>query len=92
MLICTDTTCRLDGDITVATAALILDELKPQIADGLQMLDFSGVKQVDSSVLALIMSCQREAAQYHRRLQLSGLSGSITTLADLYGVDSFLQS
>lgn len=92
MLTCTDTACRLDGDITVASAALILDELKPRIADGLQTLDFSGVTQVDSSVLALIMSCQREAAQFHRRLHLSGISGNITTLADLYGVDSFLQA
>lgn len=92
MLRCTDTACRLDGDITVTSAALILDELKPHIADGLQTLDFSGVTQVDSSVLALIMSCQREAAQFHRRLHLSGISGNITTLADLYGVDSFLQA
>jgi len=92
VLTCTDTACRLDGDVTVANAALILDELKPKIADGLHMLDFSGVAQVDSSVLALIMSCQREAAQFHHRLHLSGLSGSITKLADLYGVDSFLQA
>ena len=92
MLTCTGTACRLDGDITVENAALVLDELKPQIAGGLQMLDFSGVTQVDSSVLALIMSCQREAAQYQRRLQLSGLSGNISTLADLYGVESLLQA
>ena len=92
MLACTDTTCLLDGDITVASAAPILDELKPHIADGLQTLDFSGVAQVDSSVLALIMSCQREAAQFNRRLHLTGISGNITTLADLYGVDSFLQA
>ena len=92
MLTCTDTACRLGGDITVASAAPILDELKSQIAHGLQTLDFSGVTQVDSSVLALIMSCQREAAQYQRRLHLTGISGNITTLADLYGVDSFLQA
>lgn len=92
MLTCTGTACRLDGDITVANAASIQDELKPKIADGLQLLDFSGVTQVDSSVLALIMSCQREAAQYQRRLHLSGLTGSVTTLADLYGVESFLQA
>mgnify|MGYP002336034366 CR=1 FL=1 len=89
---CTDTACRLDGDITVANAAWIQDELKPKIANGLQLLDFTGVTQVDSSVLALIMSCQREAAQFQRRLRLTGISGNITTLADLYGVDSFLQA
>lgn len=92
MLACTDNECRLDGEITVETAASLLDELKPRIADKLPALDFSGVTQVDSSVLALIMSCQREAAQHHYSLHFSGLSGNITTLADLYGVDSFLQA
>lgn len=54
------------------------------------MLDLSGVAQVDSSVLALIMACQRVAAQHQRKLLISGLSDNITTLADLYGVDFIL--
>ena len=91
MLACTDTECRLDGEITVETAATLLDELKPHIADKLPALDFSGVTQVDSSVLSLMLSCQREATQHNYHLHFSGLSGSITTLADLYGVDVFLQ-
>lgn len=90
MLICTDTACRVDGAITVASAKQFLDELKPKIAEGLQMLDLSGVAQVDSSVLALIMACQRVAAQHQRKLLISGLSDNITTLADLYGVDFIL--
>lgn len=92
MLACTDIECRLDGEITVETVASLLNELKARIADKLPALDFSGVTQVDSSVLALILSCQREAAQQHYRLHFSGLSHKITTLADLYGVDAFLQA
>lgn len=82
----------MDGEITVANAALLLDELKPHIADKLLTLDFSGVMQVDSTVLALMLSCQRAAAQHNYRLHFSGLSSSITTLADLYGVETFLQA
>jgi len=92
MIACTDAECRLDGEITVETAASLLDELKPRIADKLPALDFSGVTQVDSSVLALMLSCQREAAQHNYSLHFSGLSQNITTLADLYGVDAFLQA
>ena len=92
MLTCANSECRLGGEITVETAASLLDELKPLIADRLSALNFSDVTQVDSSVLALIMSCQREAAQHNYSLHFSGLSGNITTLADLYGVDSFLRA
>lgn len=92
MLACTDIECRLDGEITVETVASLLNELKTRIADKLPALDFSGVTQVDSSVLALILSCQREAAQHQYRLHFSGVSSKIATLADLYGVDSFLQA
>lgn len=91
MLACTDSECHLDGEISVKTAAPLLNELKPRIANQLTTLDFSGVTQVDSSVLALMLSCQREAAQHHYRLHFSGLSRNITTLADLYGVVFFLQ-
>lgn len=87
MLVCTDTECRLDGEISVETAAALLNELKPRIASHVPTLDFSGVTHVDSSVVALMLSCQREAAQHQYRLHFSGLSQNISTLADLYGVD-----
>lgn len=91
-MLCTVTECRLDGEISVETAATLLNELKPHIANQLPTIDFSGVTQVDSSVLALMLSCQREAAQHNYRLHFFGLSRNITTLADLYGVDFFLQA
>lgn len=92
MLTCNGTTCRVDGDITVSSAASIIATLKTHIAADLHTLDFSGVAQVDSSALALIIGCQREAAQYQRRLQVTGLPDSLRKLADLYGVTSFIQA
>lgn len=92
MLQCTDTECRLDGEISVETASLLWNELKPRIAKRLTTLDFSGVTQVDSSVLALMLRCQREATQYDSRLRFSGLPPSVSTLADLYGVDFFFKA
>lgn len=92
MLECSNTECRLNGEITVETAATLLGELKPRIANQMPALDFSDVTQVDSSVLALMLSCQREAAQHNYRTRFAGLSKNITTLADLYGVDFLLQA
>ena len=90
MVDCDEAQCRLQGEITLGNAASILDELKPRIAKKVPLLDFSGVAQVDSTALALILSCMREAEQQNYRLRLSGLPTSITTLADLYGVAPFL--
>lgn len=90
MVECDEVQCRIQGEITLANAASILDELKPRIAKKIPLLNFSGVAQVDSTALALILSCMREAEQQNYRLRLSDLPTSITTLADLYGVASFL--
>lgn len=92
MLQCSDAACRLDGKITVDTAGQLFNELKPFIEKGISTLDFSNVTEVDSSVLALMLSCLREASQRDRDLHFSGLSKKITTLADLYGVGFFLSA
>lgn len=92
MVDCDEAQCRIQGEITLVNAASILDELKPRIAKKIPLLDFSGVAQVDSTALALILSCMREAEQQNYRLRLSGLPASITTLADLYGVAPFLHT
>ena len=92
MIECDDTQCQIKGAITVENATSILAELKPRIAEKIPLLDFSGVTQVDSAVLALILSCMREAAQQKYILLFSGFSTSVTTLADLYGIAPLLQA
>ena len=92
MIECSATLCRIDGEITLANAASLLTELKPHIAQQLPSVDFSAVTYVDSSALALILSCMREAEQHHYHLQFSGFPASVTTLADLYGIAPLLQT
>ncbi|MEQ1592271.1 MAG: STAS domain-containing protein [Thiobacillaceae bacterium] len=91
MIECDDKQCHVSGDITVECAASLLNELKPHIAKNVSELDLSGVSNVDSTVLALILSCKREAQLRERTLRLSGLPASVITLADLYGISSLLQ-
>lgn len=92
MLECDASQCRLRGDITLANAASLLEELKPRIAEKIPLLDFSGVAQVDSTALALILSCLRAAEHRNYRLRLTGCPASITTLADLYGVTPLINT
>ena len=60
--------------------------------DRVVLLDASPLQQFDSSALAVILACRREAMAAGRRLQVQGLSERLTELARLYGVLDWLQA
>jgi len=60
--------------------------------DRVVMLDASPLTQFDSSVLAVLLACRREAQTLGRRLQVQGMSESLRELATLYGVLEWLQA
>ena len=90
MITCADHCCRLDGAVTVDSIGELLRELQPQLASGVDVLDFSAVETVDSAALALIFSAMRYAQQAGNTLSLLGLPPSFATLAELYGVSELL--
>jgi ABC-type transporter Mla MlaB component len=92
MLQCDATQCRIAGEITVASATTFLTEVKPYIEQKIPLLDFSGVTDVDSTVLAFILSCMRYAQQQNYSLRFSGFPSSVTTLAELYDIAPLLQA
>jgi phospholipid transport system transporter-binding protein len=87
---CEDTRCRITGAVTVDSVGGLLRELQPQLAGGVETLDFSGVETADSAALALIFSAMRQARLAGRTLACTGLPASFTTLAELYGVSALL--
>jgi phospholipid transport system transporter-binding protein len=89
-MICEGTSCRISGAVTVDSAGELLRELQPQLAQGVNTLDFSGVETADSAALALIFSAMRQARQSGNTLACTGLPVSFTTLAELYGVSELL--
>ena len=90
MIACEGTRCRITGAVTVDSVGGLLRELQPQLAKGVDTLDFSGVDTADSAALALIFSAMRQARQAGRTLVCTGLPASFTTLAELYGVSDLL--
>lgn len=76
--------------MTVDSIGGLLRELQPQLASGVDVLDFSAVETVDSAALALIFSAMRYAQQAGNTLSLLGLPPSFATLAELYGVSELL--
>jgi phospholipid transport system transporter-binding protein len=89
-MMCNDTLCRIEGAVTMDSAGGLLRELQPQLAKGVNTLDFSGVEAADSAALALVFSAMRQARQAGNTLVCTGLPASFTTLAELYGVSTLL--
>jgi phospholipid transport system transporter-binding protein len=87
---CEGNCCRIAGAVTVDSVGGLLRELQPQLARGIDTLDFSAVETADSAALALIFSAMRHAQQARHSLACTGLPASFTTLAELYGVSDLL--
>ena len=82
---------RLQGPVTLETAAGLLAQLKPLIAANLKTLSFGEISEVDSAALGLILSCRREAASHGRDdLKFTDLPANLTALAQLYGVSELI--
>jgi phospholipid transport system transporter-binding protein len=90
VIVCEGHCCRISGAVSVDSVGGLLRELRPQLANGIDTLDFSGVETADSSALALIFSAMRQARQAGHTLVCTGLPDSFTTLAELYGVSELL--
>jgi phospholipid transport system transporter-binding protein len=60
--------------------------------DRVLLLDASALQQFDSSALAVLLACRREAFVQGRSLQVQALPDRLCELARLYGVLDWLQS
>ena len=81
----------IDGPIVMANVASLRAAGEAYIAQrGVSTLDLSRVTEIDSSALALVLAWQRGAAKVGRVLGVSGAPQGLKTLAELYGVSSFI--
>ncbi len=78
------------ASITNANAGELLAAGAAAIAGGELVFDLSGVTEVDTAAVALLLEWQRQAQARGARLDLAGVPGDIASLARLYGVDSLL--
>jgi len=53
-------------------------------------IDFSGVTDVDTAALSLIMEWQRRALATKCKVSFSNLPANLSSLAELYGLTSFI--
>lgn len=80
----------LSGPLTIATVAAVAEAGCEQVAGADRVIDLSGVTQVDSAALALLLSWMRAAKGAGRQLSIDHAPSALVSLASLYDVDSIL--
>jgi phospholipid transport system transporter-binding protein len=78
----------LSGPVTLANVEEVLEEGRRHLQDGVERIDLSGVTEMDSALLALLLAWLREAKG--RSLALENLPPALRTIARLYGVEALL--
>ena len=73
-----------------STAAAQGVAMRAALSAGADCIDLSRVPQVDSAALALLLEAIRSARAESRALRVVGMSPSLESLAELYGVTELL--
>ncbi len=82
----------LPAVLTHELAALLEREIKLQVlAQPVELVvDAAALKEFDSSALALLLACRREALAAGKTFSVRGLSARLEQLAGLYGISELI--
>ncbi len=81
---------HIEGDMTIYTAAELKAELMPHLSQPLEReIDLSGVSEIDSAGLQLLMLAKREAGRHACPLRLTGHSRAVLEVLDLCNLESY---
>lgn len=85
----------LPATVTAQEAVAVQRQLTQalgQVSEPVVVIDASGLQRFDSAALAVLLACERLAVAAGKRFIVRGLPTKLTSLAELYGVDSLLPS
>ncbi|HXM82610.1 MAG TPA: STAS domain-containing protein [Burkholderiales bacterium] len=80
----------VSGPVTLNNVALLLEEGRRHLEEGVQDIDLSEITEMDSSLLALLIAWLRDAKARNQQISFTHLPESLQTIARLYGVDRLL--
>lgn len=80
------------GEVTIATATAQLAAAVAALEKGNDIFDFSALRELDSTALALILACRREAERMGKQLHCINLPENLKNLAALYGVENYISA
>jgi phospholipid transport system transporter-binding protein len=80
----------IEGPVTLENICQLREEVRQHIGQVDWTLDWSGVKEVDSTALSLILAWQRESAGQGKQTRNINLPANLRSLAELYGVSDLI--
>lgn len=86
----TEQSWKVTGDMTVAHATELLNESRHLPMDGLLVIDFSDVEQVDTATISLIFEWLRHAQKKKCDLSFANFPSNLLSLIALYGVNELI--
>ena len=90
MLSCADGRCTLSGPVTMRNVTAVLEESRRLFNGSRVVIDLSGVTELDSAAVSLLLEWQRGAKAANREVELVNVPANLKSLADLYGVSGLL--
>ena len=81
---------KVEGGMTIETVPALVGAISDHLAHGAKHIDLTGVTEVDSSAVALLLEWQRQATACGVSLTWRGIPPALQNLADLYGVQELL--
>jgi phospholipid transport system transporter-binding protein len=90
MIVCNEDRCTIEGPVTADNVLSLLAQGAQQLTGPRMTVDLSGVTEVDSTALSLLLEWRREAIRSGREVRFRNLPASMKSLAELYGVTELL--
>ena len=81
---------RIDGPLTLATVASLLDEVRERFQGPEIRVDLSGVTQADSAAVGMLLAWVRDASARSHRIRFENLNENLRSLIALYGVGELI--
>ena len=86
MIKCDGGRCEVAGPLTMSNATAVLAESERAFAGARLEIDLSGVTEVDSAAVSLLLEWRRAASRANREIAFANLPPNLRSLAELYGV------
>ena len=80
----------LEGKLGIETVPAVLREARAACRDGVRVVDLTGVSEVDSAALALLVELLRETRAAGREVTFANLPPAMEKLAQLYAVSDLI--
>lgn len=81
---------RVQGAVTMGNVKSLLDAGLQQLVPELKEIDFSGLEEVDSSAIGMVLEWLRVSQCRNLQLRIINMPDNMKSLASLYGVLEFI--